>query len=292
MLLSEFLLNRVVQLIFVVILIAGIVLYFKGQEKNKRIYRYASYVLCVCLAAMLTGFSLVPDLPQKLAEWYAPESSEIAEKEKPPSAKDMLLEEQDELAQALSSLQNRVDETTSGIAGLVGTLESGGLLSGKSEPDEVQSVLDKLTEDEEFISTNFPNIKSNRDDAMLCYKMRLYELICHYSSILRAFEEYGIDCNALGIDQYTLIRWDLEKLYAFYSMKQELEADLPDNIFYSSKPLLFNDHRVSMNEYSDIYDYGDWRIIYENISAQEYEERLDERIMIFYKRFHLNFSMN
>lgn len=297
-LLSEFLPNRIVRLIFVVILIVGIVLYFKGQDENEekkentRIYRYASYVLSVCLALMLVVFGLVPDLSQKLAEWHDPESSEITKKEESPSAKDMLLERQPDLTQTLSGLQTRVDETVSGVTNLVGSLKSDSLLSEKTDPAEVQSVLDKLMEDEEIILENFPNIKSSRDEVMLCYKMFLYEMLCHYSSILRAFEEYGIDCNALNIDQSDLIRWDVERMYAIYSMKQELEPDLAENTFYSSKTFNFTDHRMSMNEYSDTFDYGEWNFTLENIRAQEYEKILDGQIMAYYQKFHLNFSMN
>lgn len=286
-LLSEFLPNRGLQLIFVAILIVGIALYLMGQEKNNRKYLYVSCGLGGVLLVMLLVFSISPNLPQVVADWFARESSDSTENETPAAARDDLLKSQADLTAALSKLQSKMDRTVSGVAEMVGALDSDGLLSGRSNSDEVRSVLDKLMESEELL-----NSTSSRDDVMLCYKKLLYEMVCRYGSILQAFEEYGIDCTALGIDQYDLIRWDLQKMYNIYSIKKDLDAALAENPYYPSKTFRFNDYRVKMNEYSDVFDYGVDNFTLEKRDAKYWEKYLNDKIMKYYEKFRLNFSLD
>ena len=75
-----------------------------------------------------------------------------------------------------------------------------------------------------------------------------------------------------------------------YFMKKSLELELVENPIYPSKYLKYNDYKITMNEYSDLFNYGNWRFFYENTSAQEIEQKFNDQIMGYYKRFHLNFT--
>ncbi len=53
----------------------------------------------------------------------------------------------------------------------------------------------------------------------------------------------------------------------------------------------YNDNRVNMAKYSDTFDYGNWRRNYAEYTAEEVDERLDDIIMAYYKKFIINFSV-
>lgn len=45
-----------------------------------------------------------------------------------------------------------------------------------------------------------------------------------------------------------------------------------------------------MSEYSDTFDYGEWRQYYPNYTADEILSSMDKAILRFYKKLNLNFN--
>lgn len=287
--LSELLPSPMAKLVFIFLVIVCIVLFFMGQEKGSRAMQYASSFLSACLILSLMVCAVSPEFPSQALEWIKEQFRSEAVVTLP--SEELYRQNRDRREISLKNLwldMTSVSRTTDELSGM---LQSQALLFTSSDPDEVQAVLDKMEEDREVIENSFPTIKTDCNTVMLFYKMRLYKQVWHYSSMITAFETYGIDCQGLGIDEYTLLVWDAENLYNLYSMKKELEEDWGPNTLYTEKELYFNDYKMDdMNEYSDLFNYGNWRFSYENMTAQDLEDRFNEHIMHYYRRFILNLS--
>ncbi len=287
--LSELLPSPIAKLVFILLVIICIVLFFMGQEKGSRTMQYASSVLSAGLILSLMVCAISPEFPSQALEWIKGQPQ--GEPEETPSPEELYWENRIGRDASLEKLMDDMTRASQAAGELSETLHPQALLSTSSDPDEVQAVLDKMEENKEALENSFSTIKTDRDTVMVFYKMHLYCQTWHYSSMITAFEAYGIDCQGLGIDEYTLLIWDVENLYNLYSMKKELEADWGPNTFYTKKVLYFNNHKMDdMNEYSDLFDYGGWNFGYENMTAQNMEGFFNEHIMHYYRRFLLNFS--
>ena len=287
--LSELLPSPIAKLVFILLVIICIVLFVMGQEKGSRTMQYASSVLSAGLILSLMVCAISPEFPSQALEWIKGQPQ--GEPEETPSPEELYWENRIGRDASLEKLMDDMTRASQAAGELSETLHPQALLSTSSDPDEVQAVLDKMEENKEALENSFSTIKTDRDTVMVFYKMHLYCQTWHYSSMITAFEAYGIDCQGLGIDEYTLLIWDVENLYNLYSMKKELEADWGPNTFYTKKVLYFNNHKMDdMNEYSDLFDYGGWNFGYENMTAQNMEGFFNEHIMHYYRRFLLNFS--
>lgn len=277
------------RLAFALLAIVAISFYFVGQETGRRGVRYISYLVNAGLILTLVVCVAAPGFPSEALERIRGTAQDGAEEM--PTPEELYWQNRSGSEASLAALWSDIDGASKTAEELSEMMQSQALLSTASDPDEVQAVLDKMEQDKEVIEQSFPGITTDSGTVMLFYKMRLYERIWHYSSIVKAFQIYGIDCQALGIDEYTLLIWDIENLYNIYSMKKELEKDLKDDTFYAEKKLYFDDHKMeNMNEYSDLSDYREWNFSYENKTARELERILADHIMNYYKRFVLNFS--
>ncbi len=287
--LSELLPSPTAKLAFILLVIACIILFFVGQEKKRRAMQYASCFLGTGLILVLMMCAISPELPSQALEWIKGQSQDKTEEV--PSPEDLYWQNRSGREASLGALEEDMARASGAAGELSEILQSQALLSTSSDPDEVQAVLVKMEEDKEVIEDSFSSLKTDRDDLMLFYKMRLYSRVWRYSSIISAFETYGIDCQGLGVDEYTLLVWDAENLYNIYSMKKELEEDWGANPFFAEKKLYFNKHKMDdMNEYSDLFDYKEWYFRYENMTAQELEGTFNDLIMAYYRRLMLNFS--
>lgn len=165
-------------------------------------------------------------------------------------------------------------------------------LNSKEDLEEVYEITEKIKELQDENSEYFSELKTSKQKVQLFYKMQLGTMQYHYCNVIKAFEAYGINCEEMSIDEYKLVLWDIERLYALYNMKESIQNDLAENIFYEKKELLYDDFRVNMSKHSDIFDYEGWRMSYENKTAEQVRDSLNEYIMDYYKKFSLNFREN
>ncbi|MCI9563135.1 MAG: hypothetical protein HFF63_04495 [Oscillospiraceae bacterium] len=287
--LSELLPSTAAKLAFILLVFACIILFLAGQEKKRHAMQYASCFLGIGLILVLMMCAISPELPSQALEWVKGQRQDKTEEV--PSPEELYWQNRSGREASLGALAENMTRASGAAGELSGMLQSQALLSTSSDPDEVQSVLAKMEEDKEVIERSFSALKTDRDDVMMYYKMRLYGRVWRYSSMISAFEAYGIDCQGLGVDEYTLLVWDAENLYNIYSMKKELEEDWGANTFFAEKKLYFNEHKMDdMNEYSDLFDYREWYFRYENMTAQELEGTFNDLIMAYYRRLMLNFS--
>lgn len=161
----------------------------------------------------------------------------------------------------------------------------------KEDEEEISKIFAKIEEKAESALESVPNLLSDVNSVEIFYKTSLSSLPYHFCNIIKALEEYGIDCEAMDIDEFTLINWDMEYLFLIYSAKYDTRNDVWENVYYDyEKKFNLDDYKVSINEYSDTFNYGNWGWTLENEPVEKIDDIFDEIIMNFYSKFFLNFS--
>ncbi len=202
----------------------------------------------------------------------------------------------------IASIEQKIDNTNNNIEDLgddMGTVtDSLNLITDNLEniyfnnninDIEVNTILEQINKHYEENSSSFENLKTDLYSLQLFYKMYITDETYYYCNILKAFQEYGIDIEKLEINEYTLVVWDVQILFATYGMKKSHMA----NIDNESQEITFNynNYRVNMTKYSDTFDYGNWRRNYTGYTTEEISERLDDIMMDYYRKFIINFSV-
>ncbi len=199
------------------------------------------------------------------------------------------------IEQKIDSTNNNIEDLTNDMGTINGSLD---LITANLEniyfnnninDIEVNDIIGQIEKYYEKNSSSFENLKTDIYSLQLFYKMFLTEDTYYYCNIIKAFQEYGVDIDKLEINEYTLVVWDIQTLFATYGMKKSNMA----NFSNESQEIQFkyNDNRVNMAKYSDTFDYGNWRRNYAEYTAEEVDERLDDIIMAYYKKFIINFSV-
>lgn len=194
---------------------------------------------------------------------------------------------------------SNVDETISGflhdLQHFSKGLEEQQFFSSRYDPKEVERIASvirtKLGEDEEDSSPSFQDVRTNSQTVELFYKMRIVEEQCQYINCIKALESVGVNCKDMSIDEYTLMVWDTESLFAIYSMRQSVLEDALQGVIYEeNKHLYYKDFKIKLDEYSDTFDYKNWYKDPQSDSSEYIVEWLDGKIMNFYQKFHMNFQ--
>lgn len=280
--------NLTIKLAFVIIAGVVVFLYFRGISGSHLKMKYTSYFLAAGLFVAVVVYTVLPDGPSGILKWGKEDFQEETISELSP--RDIYQQNRENTSQALESLRGDVEQASKELEKLNNALKAEVSSSKETYLSEVQELGKVLAGKQSLIDSSFPNMKTDEKELELFYKTQLYEEIRHYSSFVSALEEYGVECANMGINECTLMLWDVENLYIFYGMKKELELGLLENEWYESKDLEFNSYKVAMNQYSDLLNYGSWRFTYENQFAKDLEKIFDGFIMNYYKRFHLNFE--
>ncbi len=197
-----------------------------------------------------------------------------------------------ETNEKIAAMNENLASVNENINQLSDDVEAYQFLRSKEDQAEINTIIQVIEEKYNDSADYFPDLKTSKHDVELFYKMRLCEEPYYYCNIIKALEAYGIDCVQMSINEYDLMLWDTEILYAKYNMKESIQEDLNKNIFYEEKVFRYDDFKINMSEYSDILNYNDWRYTHENVTAEEVNERLSKRIMKYYVKFHMNFSEN
>lgn len=155
---------------------------------------------------------------------------------------------------------------------------------------EVDNIVQEIEQYYREYSNYFPDLRTDIYSLELMYKLFISNELYYYCNILRAFEKFGIDIEVFGLNTNTLFIWDIETLYITYNMqKQNLKnMYLDENAMGQS--LFYNDYRVTMQKYSDTFDYGNWSRNYMDDTADAAERKLNKAIDNYYKKFIINFS--
>lgn len=155
---------------------------------------------------------------------------------------------------------------------------------------EIDQIVKRIDEMYNKHSNSFPDLRTDIYSLELFYKMFLSEKVYYYCNIIKAFEIFGVDTEKLELEENTLFIWDIQTLYITYNMQKKNLDNICLDKNAMGEAFKYNEYRISMQKYSDTFDYGSWRRDYEDVTAAETEEKLNEVIMNYYKKFMINFS--
>lgn len=160
--------------------------------------------------------------------------------------------------------------------------------SDSSNQEGVIAITQKIDEELKEYSKSDSDLQTDRREVEIFYKMKISIEPYHYSDIIKAFEEKGINFKKLSIDENDLMCWDTQMLYANYQMQKEIKKDLNKNITYDKKFLRFDDYKITQSSYKDTLNYGGWQTNYSGSTAEEAYNKLDKTIMAYYNKFSMN----
>lgn len=130
----------------------------------------------------------------------------------------------------------------------------------EADQKEIDEILELLNEYQNgYNKSNFIHLLTDKDEIELFYKMYISIRYYKYSNLITAFNEYGIDCEELSINENTLIMWDVQYLYIYCQIKENVEKS-------EKKEYLFNDYKM---ELIDTCDYRGYGYIYEQDRTYE-----------------------
>lgn len=275
--LSEVISNIFIKMIFIICIVADGIIFLSYQNNKSKWKKNLIIILSVINLLILFIIPVVKSSPMiyitHLIDYFESDSKKTENDESTIN-----------INSDLTEIKDRVNEISDNV-------EAYNFLKSKDDPEEVIEITEKIKEILDG-SEYYDDLTTNKQKVQILYKMRLATSEYYYCNIIRAFEAYGIDCEEMSIDEYKLLLWDVERLYAIYNMKKSIQDDLDEGVFYEKKEFYYDDFRINMPRHSDTFDYGGWCEIYEDKTAEEINNYLDTYIMDYYKKFSLNFREN
>jgi len=306
--------NYLLRLLFIALLTSGCILFLNYMD-NRQTWKLIllsgmGVTACILLA--------VPVIQDKTAAGYFSRVRDFfTEKEEPPSPSELYAEdicnrieasglavtakitETEESLQALydkaqasEKAEQELESIAWGISALSESYGNHNFFYDLEDSEEVYEILgdiesNNVDDDGEWL---FPSLTEERYEVELFYKMKLSSLPYAYCNIIKAFGEYGIDCETMDIDEYDLALWDTEMLFSIYNMKKVVEPYIFENSSQTEWHLKFNDNKMQTDGHKDNLDYKDWSFNYTDKPVGEMDGVLDNWINAYYKKFHINFQ--
>lgn len=307
--------NKMCRWAFVLFAICAIVLFSAGYEQEDGRKRMMPGMFGVLAAAVLIGASIkegktVKDYAAEVDAFFGLDDKEgmqppydeadrqeadMSQSEQEEGQLEQGVQELNENVQKLQSAmkeygtyEEAVRELESSIAALSEQAETDWLQESGEDAKEQEEIREKIKGSIEERSDDFPDLLTDKPQVEFFYKMLLCREAWHYENIIAAMEDCGIDCRAMGIDVYTLVNWDTDELVALYNMRKSQEGKLAEDAKDTVK-LNYGDYRANFASYRDTLDYEDYGYTFEEQSASEAMEFLDEHIMAHYKKYIMNF---
>lgn len=284
------------KLLLLVCGVGGVILYFcrdllRNAVTRKVLLWIAGGLFAVTLIWSVISAGSPAAYGKKVMTFFVPDASEIMA--------DMLYQDMSteslQLEQTFNGLDSQLVQILEELELVSAIMEERQFLSRNDDMAEVEKISaiirESLEEDAEKDNPSFADIKANVHSLELFYKMRLSLQICQYSSFIKALESVGVDCEAMAVDEYMLMLWDVEYFFSLYNMRQSLLDDVSQGVVYEEEKLFYyQEFRVSeQNEYSDVFDYGTWRYQYQPQSAEKISNALDKYFIDYYRKLNMNF---
>ncbi len=195
----------------------------------------------------------------------------------------------DEIENKITELNREVKEINKNIYSIDGYINYM-QLNRNINRDEVDEIVLKIKEIAS--ERDIYDFKTDKYFVELYYKMSLSHYSWYYSNILKAFEEYGIEVDKLGIDEHVLLTWDIHMLCNMINMKEKNLPNLKSDDVVEDTYYQFNDNRMNTEKYSDDLDYGSWSKPYRDMTGAEINESLNFAIENMCEKIMMNFSDN
>ncbi len=145
---------------------------------------------------------------------------------------------------------------------------------------EIEEILETLSlyQNNDDTKRYFRNLLIDSNELELFYKMYISIRYYKYCNIIMAFNEYGIDCESLSITKRTLELWDIENLYIYYQMQENIENSV-EKVYY------LDDYKMDNIDKCDYKKYG---FGFQNKTYDEISEDISECINSFTRKMKRN----
>lgn len=289
---SSCIFQPLIQILFIFIFILICILSFSNlnhKEKRKQIFLVIGCVIeCLIIAYSIATIGSISSFFEHIGNFFIHSSidnNDFAD------SLEVFNEQVLEIKKSIEGMNGNITEIDESIYMLANEL--GNPYVNAVDENEVSEILQQIENeydnydgDDDF----FLDLKTDPYLIELFYKMYIaYEPYC-YCNIVIAFNEYGVNIEKLGISENDLLIWDIEMLYNTYNIKKSIANELESEEIINKKEFMYNDFRVNMNRISDTFDYGNWRKYYTNCTPKQIDDGLNDTIMMYYKKFIINFT--
>lgn len=293
--------NALMKFVFIGCYMSGIIFYMKTTEgnpqkksKNLSIFFTVAAVLILVTSTIYHKMSFGDYVAQIASFFHVKEDEEEAGiranmKEIEAQLGALTMENKENLTELEERLNGVISEHLEvPLDGLIHEEGLHRLCKNREDAEEIQKIKEALVEMAEKCKKNFPELTTNGKQLELMYKMLMSSDLYGYYNIIKAFEDFGIDCDALEIDEYRLVLWDIQYVISIYQMRNSMVGK--NNEYFEELHLNFQDFKADqLDEYDDQLNYQEWYFPFSRMTSNQIVERLDVEIVDCYKKFYYNF---
>ena len=208
--LSEVISNIIIKMIFIICIVSDSIIFLCYQNNQRKWKKNLIIILSIINFSILFIVPVINSSPMiyisHLMDYFKLDKRETKIDESNIKINNDLAEIKDKV----NKISNNVEEYS--------------FLNNKDDPEEVKEIaetIESIIDDLEY----YLDVKTSKQKVQILYKMSLGTDEYYYCNIIRAFEACGIDCEEMSIDEYKLLLWDVERLYAIYNMKESIRRN-------------------------------------------------------------------
>lgn len=155
-------------------------------------------------------------------------------------------------------------------------------LINETDQEEIDNIIKRINEFREWDNNkrcdDFTFFEIDLYEIELMYKLFLSEEYYKYENVILAFEHYGVNCEELSINKYILELWDIEMLYTYYNIIEDIE-----NV--ENKAYYFDNYKMDK---IDTCNYNDYGMNYKNETYEFIYIDMKERINKIIRKMNRN----
>lgn len=265
--------NNIFKIIFLLCCLGSLIIFLNNTGQNIRMKKIVSISLAAAALTILIISNFINNISfQDCLDW-------ITSFHKEEKTEDIV-----QINEKLSNLEIHYDS-------IVHDQTLSQLCTSTQDPEEIEEILQQIKRNLTEYKDNFQEIKKEKSQLELYYKIFLTGHSYHYYNIIKALEAYGIDCKKNNITENTLAVWDLQYLLLVYNMRVDLEK-YDDNEYFDSFTFNLNDYKAKeVTAVNDSLDYDNWKYKHDGCTAKQLKEVSTERYYNCYKKICQNFDI-
>lgn len=303
---SDLIADRVFRVLFVLAVMTGIAAFFvydgRDEKKKKGVSGMCGGVAVVILFLSLWGNGITADdFVGHLLQFIGARAEESTAAEdcfQQAADANRVIESMLASAGQDSGYLQRLGEIGTEVSQLSETVQKEQWWESREDQKEIDQILSVIekgvakTQNDNSDKLLYPDPRLDIRSAQLFYKLWISKEAgaVGYYNMVKAMEGYGIDCERLEIDEYTLICWDVDRLFATYNMRKRALQELEADTLYEERYFYYRKDKAATEEYQDHFDYRDWRRYFTDRKGGEIFAFFDGDIYGYYDRFYANFG--
>lgn len=155
-------------------------------------------------------------------------------------------------------------------------------LINENNQEEIDKIIKRINEFRDWNTIKkydeFIYLEQDLYEIELMYKLFLSEEYYKYKNIMSAFEQYGVNCKELSINEHILELWDIEILYIYYNIYNNIEEN-------ETKSYSFDTYKMKE---IDSFNYKGHGMIYTDDTYEFIYKDLERRINKIIRKMNRN----